>query len=211
MDLTWFRQPGDGRSGSLNLCFNAVDRHVVHGAAEEPALLLTDGSVDFANLLERVGALAGAFRALGVGVGDRVVLALTDPQDVVVAELACARLGAVYAAALAADLAAVVDLYQPVLVATAHPPVFGAHTPSVCLVRGVEPVDLRRDLDWEAALAAGRTDAAPCAEVGPDATAYSVAGSDVVVRDAFDQATPPGQRLERLASRTPLDLTGGTT
>lgn len=212
MDLTWFRKPGDGRPGSLNLCFNAVDRHVVHGAADEPALLVARGPVDFANLLERVGGLAGAFRALGVGPGDRVVLALTDSEDLVIAELACARLGAVYAETHgAADLAATVDRHQPVLVVTAHPPVFGAHVPAACLVRGVAPADPQRDLDWEVAVAAGRTDAAPCAEVSPDATAYSVAGVDVLVRKAFDPATPPGHRLERLASRAPLDLTGVTT
>lgn len=214
MDLTWFRKPVDGRPGSLNLCFNAVDRHVIHGGAEAPALLLTRGQVDFANLLERVGALAGAFRALGVGPGDRVVLALADPEDLVVAELACARLGAVYAATEtpgAADLAATVDQHRPVLAVTAYPPAFGTHTPAACLVRGVEPADPQRDLDWDVAIAAGRTDSAPCAEIAPDATAYSVAGIDVVVRDAFDPATPPGHRLERLASRKPLDLTGETT
>lgn len=211
MDLTWFRKPGDGRPGSLNLCFNAVDRHVVHGGADEPALLLAGGPLDFATLLEQVGALAGAFRALGVGPGERVVLALPDPTDLVVAELASARLGAVYASAAAADFSATVDRQQPVLVATAYPPAFGVHAPAACLVRGVEPADPRRDLDWEAAVAAGRTDAAPCAEVEPDATAYSVAGLDVLVRDAFDPATPPGHRLERLASRAPLDLTGETT
>lgn len=211
MDLTWFRKPGDGRPGSLNLCFNALDRHVVHGGADEPALLLAGGPLDFAGLLERVGALAGAFRALGVGPGERVVLALPDPTDLVVAELACARLGAVYAAAEADDLAATVDRQQPVLVATAYPPAFGTHTPVACLVRGVEPVDPLRDLDWEVAVTAGRTDAAPCAEIDPDTTAYSVAGIDVLVRDAFDPATPPGQRLERLASGAPLDLTGEKT
>jgi acyl-coenzyme A synthetase/AMP-(fatty) acid ligase len=210
VDLTWFRKPGDGRPGSLNLCFNAVDRHIVHGGADEPALQLAGGPLDFATLLERVGALGGAFRALGVGPGERVVLALPDPTDLVVAELACARLGAVYAEAAAEQFAATVDQHQPVLVVTAYPPVFGAHTPAACLVRGVEPADPRRDLDWEAAVAAGRTDAAACAEVDPDATAYSVAGRDVLVRDAFDPATPPGHRLERLASREPLDLTGET-
>lgn len=209
MDLTWFRKPGDGRPGSLNLCFNAVDRHVVHGGADEPALLLAGGPLDFATLLERIGALAGAFRALGVGPGERVVLALPDPTDLVIAELACARLGAVYVELPGpADLAATVDQHQPVLVATAYPPVFGTHSPAACLVRGVDPADPRRDLDWEAAAAAGRTDAAPCAEVAPDTTAYSVAGHDVLVRDAFDPATPPGHRLERLASRAPLDLRG---
>lgn len=95
MELTWFRQPADDDPGSLNLCFNALDIHVVRGQAEEPAVLASS-ELDFATVLERVSTLGGVLGALGVGLGDRVAVQRTDPLDQVLLLLACLRIGAVY-------------------------------------------------------------------------------------------------------------------
>ena len=62
----WF---SDGR---LNTCFNALDRHVINGRADQPALVHESAysglttTLTYAQLLEQVAAFAGALRACGV-------------------------------------------------------------------------------------------------------------------------------------------------
>ncbi|MDP3892468.1 MAG: hypothetical protein Q8Q44_14650, partial [Nocardioides sp.] len=77
--MTWFRAPAPGEPGRISLGYNALDRHVVGGRATDPALVRHDGTtLDFAGLLEQASGLGGAFAALGVTAGSRVVLALDD-------------------------------------------------------------------------------------------------------------------------------------
>src|SRR3954451_16183894 len=65
---------------TLNTCYNALDRHVVDGHADRPALVFDSAvtqqqrTLTYADLLEQVAAFAGALRSLGVGHGDRVVI-----------------------------------------------------------------------------------------------------------------------------------------
>jgi propionyl-CoA synthetase len=97
----WFTRPSDTSAGSLNLAYNALDRHVVRGLADEPALLhpfAADGVrsfYSFAELLERAAQLGGGLRELGVRPGRPVVLALPLIPELVIGLLACARVGAV--------------------------------------------------------------------------------------------------------------------
>lgn len=98
--LDWFTRPSATSAGTLNLSFNALDRHVVRGLADEPALLDPGAPThrsfySFAGLLEQVGQLGGALRELGVVAGSTVVLALPLGPELVFGLLACARLGAV--------------------------------------------------------------------------------------------------------------------
>ena len=99
--LDWFTRPSSTSTGSLNLAFNALDRHVVRGLADELALLHpfapagTRSSYSYADLLEQVGQLGGALRELGVTPGRTVVLALPLGPELVFGLLACARVGAV--------------------------------------------------------------------------------------------------------------------
>jgi propionyl-CoA synthetase len=90
------------RGGRLNTCFNAVDRHVAGGRADQLALV-HDSPVTasirrftYAELLGEVETFAGALAGLGVGKGDTVILYLPMVPEAVVAMLACARLGAVH-------------------------------------------------------------------------------------------------------------------
>lgn len=103
--LRWFRSPvtSDGldfSQASLNTCFNAADRHVANGRADELALAgrseLTDQPValTFADVTERAAKLAGIFRALEVAAGDTVVISLPDCVERVIGMLAVARIGA---------------------------------------------------------------------------------------------------------------------
>lgn len=90
------------RGGRLNICHNALDRHVAGGRADQPALIYdspvtqTKKSITYAELLDQVSRFAGVLRDQGVGVGDRVIIYMPMIPEAVVAMLACARIGAVH-------------------------------------------------------------------------------------------------------------------
>jgi len=92
----WF---GGGR---LNTCYLCLDRHVAEGRGAQAALLYdspvtnTTRAYTYAELLDRTARLAGGLRALGVALGDRVILYMPNMPEAVVAMLACARLGAIH-------------------------------------------------------------------------------------------------------------------
>ncbi len=80
--------------GTMNTCYNALDRHVVKGRADQAALVYDSRSdrhaddVHLCQLLEKVAAFAGALRGLGVVKGDRVVIYMPMIPEAVVAMLA---------------------------------------------------------------------------------------------------------------------------
>jgi propionyl-CoA synthetase len=84
----------------LNTCYNTLDRHVVNGRADQPALIYdspvtgSKRTYTYAELLDQVARFAGALRGLGVVKGDRVVIYLPMVPEAAIAMLACARIGA---------------------------------------------------------------------------------------------------------------------
>ncbi|MGA8995198.1 MAG: propionyl-CoA synthetase [Nocardioidaceae bacterium] len=114
---------------SLNTCYNALDRHVVHGHGERTALVYdspvtgTKASYSYAELLERTAAFAGALRGFGVEKGDRVVIYMPMVPEAVVAMLACARIGAVHSVVFGGfaphELAVRIDDARPTVLVTA--------------------------------------------------------------------------------------------
>ncbi len=114
---------------TLNTCFNALDRHVVHGAGERTALVYdsavtdTKTSYTYAELLERTAAFAGALVGLGVQAGDRVVIYMPMIPEAVIAMLACARIGAVHSVVFGGfaphELAVRIDDARPKVLVTA--------------------------------------------------------------------------------------------
>ncbi|MGW4871799.1 propionyl-CoA synthetase [Streptomyces chartreusis] len=88
--------------GRLNVCFNAVDRHVEAGRGEQAALIYdspvtgTRRTYTYARLRDEVAAFAGALAGLDVGHGDRVVIYMPMVPEAAIAMLACARIGAVH-------------------------------------------------------------------------------------------------------------------
>lgn len=103
--LRWFTSPitADGldfSTATLNTCFNAADRHVATGLADEIALSGRSADtgewleLDFADVTAQSAKLAGILRALEVGAGDVVLLRLPDCVERVIGMLATARLGA---------------------------------------------------------------------------------------------------------------------
>ena len=113
----------------LNTCYNALDRHVERGRAEQTALIydspVTDSrkSFTYRALRDQVATLAGAIAATGVGKGDRVIIYMPMIPEAVMAMLACARLGAVHSVVFggfaANELATRIDDCSPRLVLTA--------------------------------------------------------------------------------------------
>jgi propionyl-CoA synthetase len=88
--------------GELNVCHNALDRHVDAGRGEQAALIYdspvtgTQRTYTYAELCDEVARFAGVLAGLGVGRGDRVVIYLPMVPEAAVAMLACARIGAVH-------------------------------------------------------------------------------------------------------------------
>jgi acetyl-CoA synthetase len=89
--------------GVLNLCHNAVDRHVVAGHGDRIAFIFEADDiakdarhVSYAELLVDVIRMANVLKKLGVQKGDRVTIYMPMIVEGAVAMLACARIGAVH-------------------------------------------------------------------------------------------------------------------
>ena len=88
--------------GELNICANALDRHVEAGNGDRAALIYdspvtgTKRTYTYAQLRDEVARFAGVLAGLGVGRGDRVVVYMPMVPEAAIAMLACARLGAVH-------------------------------------------------------------------------------------------------------------------
>ena len=96
VEIKWFVD------GTLNLCHNAVDRHLADNSGKTALIFEPDdpdGAVrrlTFAALHAEVIRMANALKAMGVTKGARVTLYMPMVVEGVVAMLACARLGAVH-------------------------------------------------------------------------------------------------------------------
>jgi len=91
--FTWF--PG----GQLNVAHNCLDRHVQAGLGDRVAIHWRgeegeERDISYADLHRDVQRFANALKDLGVGKGDVVGIFLPMIPEVVVAMLACARIGA---------------------------------------------------------------------------------------------------------------------
>jgi acetyl-CoA synthetase len=95
-DPPFYRWFTDGR---LNVSYNCLDRHVNAGRGHRVAFQWAgeegeERAITYAQLLSDVQRLANALKHLGVGRGDVVGIYLPMIPEVVVAMLACARIGA---------------------------------------------------------------------------------------------------------------------
>src|ERR1700757_1978397 len=143
----------------VNTCYNALDRHVAGGRANQVALIhdspLNNNTITkftYAELLSEVQALAAVMTDFGVTKGDRVILYMPMVPEAVVAMLACARIGAVHSVVFggfaAKELATRIDDAKPKLILSAS-----------C---GIEPgriVDYKPLLDQAIALASAKPSA----------------------------------------------------
>ncbi len=95
-DIKWFE------GGSLNACYNCVDRHIEAGHGADTAIIWEgndpseDETITFDQLRERVSKFANALKDMGMRKGDRVCIYLQMVPELAYAMLACARIGAVH-------------------------------------------------------------------------------------------------------------------
>lgn len=88
--------------GELNVCYNALDRHVEAGRGEDTALIydspVTDSKqkISYRELTDTTARFAKVLQDKGVEKGDRVIIYMPMIPQAVVAMLACARIGAVH-------------------------------------------------------------------------------------------------------------------
>jgi propionyl-CoA synthetase len=115
--------------GVCNTCWNAVDRHVMQGRGEQPAIIYDSPlssqkrTLTYSRLQVETQVLAAILRNFGVGKGDRVVLYMPMVPEAVVAMLACARIGAVHSVVFggfaANELATRIDDAKPKVILSA--------------------------------------------------------------------------------------------
>jgi propionyl-CoA synthetase len=113
----------------VNTCYNALDRHVAGGRADQLALIhdspLTGHvtTLTYAQMLHEVQTLAAVMADFGVAKGDRVILYMPMVPEAVVAMLACARIGAVHSVVFggfaAKELATRIEDAKPKLIFSA--------------------------------------------------------------------------------------------
>lgn len=115
--------------GEVNTCYNAIDRHVEQGRAEQIALIYdspvtqTIRQYSFRQLRDAVAKCAGALAAMGVSKGDRAIIYMPMIPEAVIAMLAVARLGAIHSVVFGGfasnELALRIDDAKPKLVISA--------------------------------------------------------------------------------------------
>jgi acetyl-CoA synthetase len=95
LHIRWFED------GTLNVCYNCVDRHLAT-KADEVAIIwegddpARDLKITYRDLHARVCTFANALKALGAKRGDRITIYMPMIPEAAVAMLACARIGAVH-------------------------------------------------------------------------------------------------------------------
>lgn len=78
-----------------SLIFRVLDEQVIHGLADNLAIEDERGTMSYAELLHESASVAGAFTSVGIVPGAGVQIDLDLGRELVVAVLACARVGAV--------------------------------------------------------------------------------------------------------------------
>ncbi|WP_168583620.1 propionyl-CoA synthetase [Gephyromycinifex aptenodytis] len=181
--------------GTMNTCFNALDRHVAAGRGEQAAVHYespvtgASRSYTYAQMLELVSRFAGVLRSLGVQKGDRVVIYMPMVPEALIAMLATARLGAIHSVVFGgfapAELAARIEDAAPKVIVAAscgiepsrtipYKPFLdqaisrSSHKPDRCVILQREQVTAEmgeNDLDWDEVMKPGVVEPAECVEV----------------------------------------------
>ena len=195
--------------GELNTCYNALDRHVEGGRADQTALIY-DSPVtgrqqhfSYRDLRDEVAAFAGALAAQGVVKGDRVILYMPMIPQTAIAMLACARIGAIHSVVFGGfaskELAIRIDDAQPKVIVSAS-----------CGVEGAKVIEYKPLLDEAIDLARHKPDHTIIFQ-RPQATAGMQTGRDLDWLDVVAASEPAD--CVPVAATDPLYIlyTSGTT
>jgi len=195
--------------GVVNTCFNALDRHVEGGRADQLALIY-DSPVTkkvqkftYRELTDRVARFAGVLKSLGVGKGDRVIVYMPMVPEAVMAMLACARIGAIHSVVFggfaANELAKRIDDARPKLVLS-----------SSCGIEVSRVVAYKPLLDHAIELAAHKPPRCVILQ-RPQEKATLVRGRDVEWGDVMTGAAPVGCVPVEATDPLYILYTSGTT
>ena len=194
--------------GMLNTCYNALDRHVIDGRADQPAVIhesaITGKSLilTYAQMLEKVARFAGALRMAGVEKGDRVVIYMPMVPEALIAMLATARLGAVHSVVFGgfapAELAARIDDAKPKVIVSAS-----------CGLEPTRIIEYKPMLDESIQLATHKPDR--CIILQREQHVVALGPTDMDWKDAMAMAEPA--ECVSVAATDPLYIlyTSGTT
>jgi propionyl-CoA synthetase len=194
----WF---GGGR---LNLCHNAVDRHLAARAGQNALIAVSTETgqervYTFAELHAEVQRMAATLIALGARRGERVLIYMPMIAEAVFAMLACARIGAIHSVVFGGfasnSLASRIDDAEPVLVVSAdagsragkvipYKPLLdeairlARHKPAKVLLvdRGLSPMERTagRDEDWAALRERHAQAQVPCEWLASEDPSYTL-------------------------------------
>ena len=95
-EIKWFE------GGTLNACYNCLDRHVEAGHGDATAIIwegnspIEDKRFTYSELLAEVKKCANVLKTQGIRKGDRVCIYLQMVPELAIAMLACARIGAIH-------------------------------------------------------------------------------------------------------------------